>query len=108
MNTILNNYPRTNTTQQRPRDLEDICGNFMGYYIHPSGRVISKNRHKFIEPTYRANVPYISLSEVGVSHTYRLDQVVFKSFNCFYVMGSKTIIHKDGDQTNCRNKNLSV
>jgi hypothetical protein len=108
MNTILNIYSRTTTFPQRPRDLEDICGNFIGYLIHPSGHVISKNRHKFVKHRYRGCVPYISLCENNVTTAYRLDQVVWRSFHCTYIINSETILHKDGDQGNCRIKNLVI
>jgi hypothetical protein len=80
----------------------------MGYWIHPNGRVISKNRHKYLEIDYRNGIPFVSLSENGISATYRLDQVIFKGFNCCYIINSRTIIHKDGDQSNCRIKNLVI
>jgi hypothetical protein len=100
----------TTTTPHRNKNknIEDICGNFMGYYITPSGRVISKSKNKFLEPTIRNGIPYIHLCENGVMFTYRLDEVVYRSFHCTYVMGSKRIIHIDGDQGNCRLKNLSI
>lgn len=107
MQTILNK-PHVTTTPQRPKNLEDICGSFMGYLIHPSGKVISKNRQKILKPTYRNNIPYISLFENGVTTTFRLDQVVYRSFNCTYVIDSKEIIHSDGNQSNCRIKNLGT
>jgi hypothetical protein len=97
----------TNATQ-RPKQIEDICGNFMGYWVTPSGRVMSKNREKFLEIKYRNGVPFVTLSENAITITYRLDQVIMRGFNCTYVINSRTILHKDGDQSNCRIRNLSI
>jgi hypothetical protein len=105
MNNLLE---KSRTTSQRPQSLEDICGNFMGYYVTKSGKVISKIKQKFVEPRYRNGIPFITLSENGVTSTYRLDQVVFRAFNFWYAINSRNIIHKDGDEGNCKIRNLSI
>lgn len=104
----LRQHPKIATAIKPQKSLEDICGNFMGYLVHPSGRVISKNRHKFLDVDYRNGVPFVTLSENNITYTYRLDQVVFRSFDCTYKINSRTVLHKDGDKCNCKIKNLCI
>jgi hypothetical protein len=93
---------------EREARLENKLGHFMEYYFYPDGRVFSKYLRKFLTPTYRNGIPFISLSENGISYRYRLDQAVFKSYHCWYVINSKEVIHINGKQDDCSRKNLMI
>jgi hypothetical protein len=94
---------------QREAEFEKKVGTYLNYYFYPDGKhVWSKNLQKFLTISHKGNIPYISLSENGISHRYRLDQVMFRAFNCWYQINSKDIIHRDDKQDNCGIKNLYI
>jgi predicted secreted hydrolase len=73
----------------------------------PSGKIKCKNKNKWLEVEYQNEIPYVVLSENGISVAYRLDKAVYRAYHCTYdIDHGADIIHIDGNQGNCKIKNL--